>query len=224
MATRDARARPGNPWSASAHGLVGRDTELGTIRDLLSDGRRVVTVLGVAGAGKTSLLSAAARSAADAGWVAVRVQGRASETMLGFAVLLDLLDSHVADDVETGALAVAIREHILGDTEGRTPEALWLRRAVHQWLLGLAGETNLLVLVDDVPWVDPASWAVLAFVANRLRESQVSFLLASRGESTEGIDDQPVLHLSPLGLTDATALLDRSGPSLIPSSARRSSR
>ena len=74
-----------------------------------------------------------------------------------------------------------------------------------------------MVVVDDVQWVDPASWSVLAFVANRLRESPVSLLLASRGDtSPPGLDDQPVLHLAPLGLADATSLLATADPTLDP--------
>ena len=216
MATRDEGSRE-NAWCSPGPGLVGRGAELSTIGDQLSAGRRMVTVLGVAGAGKTSVLTAAARSATDAGWVVVRVQGRSSETQIGFAVLVDLLDSDVEADPETAALAVVLKEHVMGGAEGRTPDPLWVRRAVHQWLLGLAGETDLLVLVDDVQWVDRASWSVLAFVANRLRETPVSFLLASRGDTAPvGLEGQPVMHLSPLGLTDAAMLLDRSGPSLDP--------
>lgn len=216
MATRDLGTRDdaGRPLGQE---LVGRDTELSTVGDRLSAGRRVVTVLGVAGAGKTSVLTAAAQAATDGGWVVLRVQGRPTETRIGFAVLLDLLDSEVEADPGTTALAAALREHVVGGAAGRTPDPLWVRRTLHQWLLGLAQERDLLVLVDDVQWVDAASWSVLAFVANRLRPTQVSFLLASRGDTSPvGLDDQPVVHLPPLALPEAALLLERSGPSLDP--------
>ena len=123
MATRDLGTRDdaGRPLGQE---LVGRDTELSTVGDRLSAGRRVVTVLGVAGAGKTSVLTAAAQAATDGGWVVLRVQGRPTETRIGFAVLLDLLDSEVEADPGTTALAAALREHVVGGAAGRTPDPL----------------------------------------------------------------------------------------------------
>jgi len=204
-------------WDAAAHALVAREVELASVRHHLSTGARAVTVLGVAGAGKSSLLSTAASSAASQGWGVIRVRGRATETMLGFATLLDLIDSREVPDGEVATLADSIRRRVLGYGGGGTPEALTLRRDVHQWLLGLAHEAPLLVVVDDVQWVDPTSWLVLAFVANRVAQSQVSFLFASRADTAPaGLEDTPVVHLTALRPQDAAELLDRARPTLDP--------
>ncbi|MEP9361653.1 AAA family ATPase [Nocardioides sp. CN2-186] len=199
------------------HGLLGRDAELTDVQHHLARGGQVVTVLGVAGTGKTSLLSAAARSAAAGGAAVIRVQGRSTETMLGFATLLDLLDSRVARESDTAVLADSIRRRVSGEDEDDAPEALRLRRDVHQWLLALEPSRPLLVVIDDLQWVDPASWSVLSFVANRLDQTRVSFLIASRADTAPpGLDDQTVLDLSALSQTDAVALLERDGPALDP--------
>ncbi|QIG45655.1 AAA family ATPase [Nocardioides anomalus] len=196
-------------WSGSDHGLVARDDELRSVRRHLTSGGRVLTVLGMAGAGKTALLTAAAAGAAAEGWLVLRLRGRATEAKLGFATLLDLLDAADAPDPETAALAGSVRERVLG---GGTPDALRLRRDVHQWLLALAPDELVLVLVDDAQWVDPASWLVLSFVANRLADSTVSVLLASRTDApAAGLEDQPVLHLAPLVPAAAAELLERVG-------------
>ena len=44
-------------WSAGLDGLVGRDAVLAELRDLLGSGPRAAVVLGIAGAGKTSVLA-----------------------------------------------------------------------------------------------------------------------------------------------------------------------
>jgi DNA-binding CsgD family transcriptional regulator len=196
-------------WSGWDHGLVARDDELETVRRHLTSGARVLTVLGVAGAGKTALVSAAAAAATRDGWLVLRLRGRPTETRLGFAALLDLLDAVDAPDEDVAALAESVRDRVLGDGGA---DALRLRRDVHQWLLGLAPDGRVLVLVDDVHWVDPASWLVLSFVANRLTDSDVSFLLASRSSTApDGLADLPVLLLEPLSPSSSTELLQRAG-------------
>ncbi len=217
MARQGHGRRTDVAWDAVAHALVARDVELASVRHHLSTEARAVTVLGVAGAGKSSLLSTAASSAASQGWGVIRVRGRATETMLGFATLLDLIDSREVPDGEVATLADSIRRRVLGYGGGGTPEALTLRRDVHQWLLGLAHDAPLLVVVDDVQWVDPTSWLVLAFVANRVAQSQVSFLFASRaGTAPAGLEDTPVVHLTALRPQDAAELLDSARPTLDP--------
>ncbi len=81
------------------------------------------------------------------------------------------------------------------------------------WALVTPGP--LLVVVDDAQWVDPASWSVLSFVANRLRQTRVSFLFASRADAARpgarGPAGDPPLQLGP---ADAAALVERDGPAL----------
>ncbi len=213
------RGRPGpGPWSGASYGLLGRDAELAAVRAHLGGGGRVATVLAEAGAGKTSLVEAVATASSGEGWAVLRAQGRLTERMLGLATLLDLVDPGLAPTAEVADLASSIRERVLGHDQDVRHDGLRLRRDVHQWLLAQAEpRTPLLVVIDDVQWVDPASWSVLSFVANRLGLSSASFLLASRADvAPPGLEDRPVVRLATLSVTDAAALIERDGPALTP--------
>jgi DNA-binding CsgD family transcriptional regulator len=76
----------------------------------------------------------------------------------------------------------------------------------------------LLVIVDDLPWLDRASAVVLGFVARRLAGSRVGFLGAYR--SGEGSFFErggvPHHHVQPLDTTAAAALIEARSPSLAP--------
>jgi predicted ATPase len=68
-------------------------------------------------------------------------------------------------------------------------------------LMSTAGlDTPLLVLVDDLQWVDASSKQVLLFVARRLAEERVSMVLASRPYGLQDIDRSgiQVVDLQPL--------------------------
>src|SRR6478735_5665506 len=93
MAGSSRRAPAREAWSGSAHGLLGRDAELRELRSALVSDARAPTLLGVAGAGKTSVLRAVAHAATDEGWGVLHVRGRPTEQLLGWSTLLDLVDS-----------------------------------------------------------------------------------------------------------------------------------
>ena len=204
-------------WSASAHGLLARDGELLEVREALRGGTRTAVVLGVAGFGKTTLLSAVTRAwTADDG-LAIRVRGHATERLLGFSTLLDVLDAGEVLESSIDGSGGSIRACVSGTPGGAPSEALALRRDVHQWLLSLADLRPLLVVLDDAQWIDSASLLVLSFAANRLAGTEVSFLVASRSDAAPvGLRDHPVTHLGPLDVGHASDLLDRAGPALDP--------
>ena len=218
-----------NLWIGGAHGLVARDAELLAVREHLGQGARVATLLGVAGSGKTSMVSAAARAAAAEGWAVIRLRGHATEQLLGFATLLDLVDSAAAleasgehdrrgtQDTGPASPADSFRDRLMAGAKDAAPDGLRLRRDLYQWLLALTPDRPLLVVVDDSQWVDPASAMVLTFVANRLVHSEVSFLFASRADvSLTGLEDQPVVRLRPFDASESLALLHHVGPVLDP--------
>jgi DNA-binding NarL/FixJ family response regulator len=77
----------------------------------------------------------------------------------------------------------------------------------------LAAESErapVLLLVDDLQWVDRESAAALAFTARRLREDRVCFLWASRSGSIspEFVQGMPVLTLAGLSSADGLALVE----------------
>lgn len=184
-------------WAGELDGLVGRDDLLDRLRDLLDEGGRCAALVGIPGAGKSAVLACTARAAADEGWTVLTVTGHAADQGLPFAALVDLL---------AGAGATDALEHVFAG------DALRLRLDVLGRLEQLAGSGRVLVALDDVQWFDESSLAVLGFVANRLTGSQVSVLVAARGEQPpEPFAGHPVVELPALSDGEAGLVLRRAG-------------
>jgi hypothetical protein len=106
----------------------------------------------------------------------------------------------------------------LGFGEGAVPDRLLVANATLSALLQAAEAQPLLLIIDDLPWLDRTSAVVLSIVARRLSGSRVSLLAASRtGEDSfferAGL---PELELGPLDDHAALALISNRFPSLAP--------
>ncbi len=164
-------------------GLIGRSAESSTLASFLDRALGTgdaLLVTGEAGVGKTLLLDRAASDAAAAGATVLQAAGVEFEAEVSFAGLNQLL-LPLLDDLEPlpaphrQALAVA-----LGLGAGPPPHRLLVSAAVLGLLTRAAESRPVLVVVDDVPWLDRASTRVLGFVARRLDRSRIGVLAAAR--------------------------------------------
>ncbi|WP_326578682.1 AAA family ATPase [Actinacidiphila glaucinigra] len=170
--------------AGTAQGLVGRAGDVERIEGLLGsvDSGGAVLLTGDPGAGKTALLGHLALRALAAGARVLRAAGTESESGVEYAALNQLLfplweeDPPAVDGTHSAALRVA-----LGFGEGAPPERFLVSNAALVLLRRAAAATPILLVVDDLQAVDPASAAVLGFVARRLAGSRVRFLAARRG-------------------------------------------
>lgn len=191
--------------------LVGRETELEVMRGLLGDARegraRVLCVHGPAGIGKTTLLRAVAEEARGA--QVLRARGVESEAHLAFAGLAELL-APVLDlraglpDAQARALGAA-----LAIEDGPVASTFAVAAGVLGVLAAAAESAPVVVVADDLQWIDEASRTVLLFAARRLDADAVTVLLGVR--DGEGLDpeelDVPLLALEGLPSDAARALL-----------------
>jgi DNA-binding CsgD family transcriptional regulator len=201
--------------------LVGRGGELALIGAFIEracTGGDTLLLLGEPGAGKTALLDAAVGAASDAGTLVLRAAGVEFEADLAFSglhqVLLPLLD-------EFGQLSAAHRDALnvaLGYGEGPPPDRLLVSTATLTVLRQAAAASPVLVIVDDLPWLDRASAGVLGFVARRLAGSRVGFLAASRPEPESFFERAGLAQheLGPLDDQAASGLLSSRFPELAP--------
>ena len=173
--------RPGEARQAAD--LVGRESELDRIRAFLAtasaDGGALL-VTGEPGVGKTELLNAAAVMASAAGTRILHAAGVEFEAGLSYSglnqVLLPLLGTlPQLPAVHRDALNVA-----LGFGDGPPPSRLVVSNAALALLRESAALGPLLVVIDDLPWLDRASAGVLSFVARRLDGTRIGFLGAAR--------------------------------------------
>ena len=203
--------------STDGAALLGRDDDLVLIRGLLTDDTEPSLLLcGDAGVGKTALLEAAAAAAVGAGMRVVRASGVEFEADIAFAGLHQLLFP-LAGDMDglapehRAALRVA-----LGFDRGSTPDRLLVSHAALVLLQHGAAQRPVLVIMDDLQWVDRASADALAFIARRLTGTGVRFLGAMRARSG-GVFEHGGLRehrLGPLAGPAARQLLETHHPGL----------
>ncbi len=165
-----------------AAGVYGREAELARVRRFLDDahgGPAALLIEGAAGIGKTTLWSAGIDLARRRGWWVLTCRPVQSEAALSFSALGDLLES-VPEQALAGlpgpqrrALDVAL----LRAEPGPEPPD---QRAVAVALLGviraLADTAPVIIGVDDLPWLDRASAAVLEYALRRLTAQRAGLL------------------------------------------------
>jgi DNA-binding CsgD family transcriptional regulator/tetratricopeptide (TPR) repeat protein len=167
--------------------LVGREEELHRVELFLDAARRsprVLLIEGEAGAGKTSVWEAGLAAAGRAGSIAVAARPAEAETGFAYAALGDLLRERT-DGLEglpgrlRQALEVAL---LLDDSAADPPDQQSVGLGLLALLRRLARDAPLVVAIDDVQWLDPASAQVIRFAIRRIHDEPIAFLAAWRTE------------------------------------------
>ncbi|MFD1949104.1 AAA family ATPase [Nocardioides aestuarii] len=192
--------------------VVGRERELAALRGVVDEARSgsasALLVTGEAGIGKTALLGSLRHIADDAAVLACH--GVPGEAALAHAGLLELLApvGHLLGEVpETQAAALGAA---LGWRSARDGVDRFLVGAgVLSLLSAAASERPLVVVVDDLHWLDRESADAVLFAARRSSGERVAFVMAARDgtlapEWRTGIR---VLRVGGLGEGAAAALL-----------------
>ena len=196
--------------------LVGRTRDLAWIHDFLTGDDPALLVSGEPGVGKSVVLDAVARVAAESGTRVLRADGVEFEADMAFAglnqMLLPVMDAADSLDLRyRDALNVAV---CLG--EGMAPGRMAVSNAVLTLLRAVAADRPVLLVIDDLPWIDRASVAVLGFVARRLSGTRVGMIAASR-TGTEGVFPCGTMRdyqLAPLDEDSARLLIGARFPGL----------
>ena len=195
--------------------FVGRGRETDRIEELFARVRAgrsgVLLIEGDAGAGKTTLLDLAECRAAQ--MTVLRTVGVAGAQDVAFSGLFSVLRPflHMVEELpEPQAEALRV---VLGVQAGTGGDPFLIGVAL-LGILAAAGERRpVVVLVDDLQWMDEPSARALLFALRRLDADRVGAVLAVRsGEvlpaGTAGwLHDIDVVRLSPLDLDSTVALL-----------------
>jgi len=201
--------------------LVGRVGEVALVsafEERAKTGGEALLLFGEPGAGKTALLDAAADAASESGTRVLRAAGVEFEADLSYSGLYELLLPVFG---EFGRLSAVHRDALnaaLGFSESPPPGRLLVSAATLTLLRQVASARPVLVIIDDLPWLDRASAGVLGFVARRLAGSCAGFLAASRPgqESFFERAGLPRYELGPLDDQAANTLVGSRFPDLAP--------
>jgi DNA-binding CsgD family transcriptional regulator len=198
--------------------LVGRERELAVLAETLrvaAAGGAALLVAGEAGIGKSVLLDAAAEYADAAGMRVLRAAGAEFEAGISFAGLNQLLLPMLRLVPHPPALRTA-----LGLEAGPVPDYLAVSNAVIELL---ASAQPVLLIVDDLPWLDRSSALVLGLVARRLTGLAAGLLVAQRTGSSSFFEHGglPRLDVPPLSSEASGELLHGRHPLLPPRARNR---
>ncbi|MGR6973648.1 helix-turn-helix transcriptional regulator [Streptomyces cynarae] len=193
--------------------IFGRSAELAVVTDALasiSSGGAALVIEGEAGIGKSTLLAAAADRATADGYRLLGCSGLQSQAEVGFAGIHELIHPLLGQAAELPRRQHSALMTAFGLEDGPAPDRLLVSLAVLGLLEEAAMQRRLLLVVDDVQWLDQSSLDVLSFVARRLTNAPLMLLCAERaglGGWAARLEGVPRLALGPLRLADAQQLL-----------------
>jgi DNA-binding NarL/FixJ family response regulator len=172
--------------------LLEREAELSALEEALAQTRRgagaLVLVEGPAGVGKSRLLEVATERGRSVGLRVQSARGRPLERDFGFGVALQLFERTVCTAAAeerarllSGAAGLAApllcpdaeRGSFVSEGPGIVHGLFWLA-------INLSSPQGLLLVIDDVQWVDRASLRFVAYLLARLEDVPVAVVMALR--------------------------------------------
>ncbi|TDU01862.1 regulatory LuxR family protein [Streptomyces sp. 846.5] len=199
--------------------LIGRQGQLDLLARLLSESPRrgsAVLVHGPAGIGKTALLAEAAVLAQASGFHVLRTSGVEAESDIPYAGLQLLLQPLAAGAADLTAAHRRAWDAAMGHAEAEVADVFLVGLAALNLISDAAATAPVLVLADDLQWLDDATVSILAFLARRVgTEAMVMVGAAREGyRSRLNPDELITVPLTPLSEDQATLLLADWAPDL----------
>lgn len=177
--------------------VVGRERELAIVDAFVttSDGRcGSLALTGVAGIGKTTIWTHGVATAVHAGVPVRSSRCTVADEAWPFSGLGDLFEGigpEILDDlpdVQRAALSAAL---LIDPTPPNIPTDRIVGVAVLSVIRALCRSGPLLLAIDDVQWLDPASQAVLSFALRRLESAPVRLLVTRRTATSDADSTEP---------------------------------
>ena len=205
--------------------LLERDEELAAIEGLLdatpAGAGGPLMVEGEAGAGKTSLLDAAAGLAERREMLVLRARGGEYERDFPYGVVRQLFEPLLTGKDSSAQLlsgSAALAAPVFDAGAGPDGDPFSVQHGLYWLTVELASSAPLRLLVDDAQWADQASLRALAYIARRLDGLAACLLLTVRtgepGEPVQLLDEirrecrGRMIEPPPLSVSAAAALVE----------------
>jgi len=184
--------------------VVGRSTLLAQVTALLEQGESLA-LCGPTGVGKSALLDVldeTARTGSERRLV-LRCNGSADERVLPFAAVRDLLAQgpDPSEDGDGDVRWLELERYIADD------DRAGLAAAVHHVLEAWSRSRRLLLLLDDVQWLDAESTAIVGYARRRLRGRLSVVVTLGAGDDQIDVSGLHHLDVAPLDQRDLVDLL-----------------
>lgn len=211
--SRDARRSQG--------GIVGRESEQAVLSGLLepASAARLVVLVGDAGGGKSTLADWLAAEATDTGWGLIRLSALSYGVTTPYLPLVRALEHSSSEEpLNDPVLARLAGTGSGGDDPfaGSSPEAVLqsIRRSLSGWVSAQRGDRGVLIVAEDLHWIDGATLDLLVQLV-RVGDPSIRVLATARPD-TEGIDTLVTASgglgirrdLEPFGPAEVRALLE----------------
>ncbi|MFE6195936.1 AAA family ATPase [Streptomyces sp. NPDC057838] len=200
--------------------MIGRDKQYKQLVDLLAAAREgrgtSVLVSGEAGIGKSSLAAGIVDTASASGFQVLSCHGVRGAGAVGFEGLHELL-LPLLQRLDTLTPRQRTALEVAFGAEGEPADRLVTGLAAFGLLEEAAARTPLLVLVEDLHWLDLSTADIVAFLAARMGVMPVLLLATSRAERIYPDRSPRFKHhvpLAPLSPEDALELLSLRAPAL----------
>jgi class 3 adenylate cyclase/tetratricopeptide (TPR) repeat protein len=220
--------------------FVGRDAELRRLGDLLAAAQRgeggVVSVVGQAGSGKSRLLYEFRRTLGSTDVTVLEARCHAWGATVAYVPIVELVRAQcLADDADTPeTVAAKVRAtvdelgldaterapfllHLLGlktapVLDDLVPEVIRERtiETLRRMLLAQSRRRPLLVLLEDLHWIDPASQSYLTSLIERIEDTPILLVVTHRPDWQQpwaGDECTTEIALAPLGEAESRALI-----------------
>jgi DNA-binding CsgD family transcriptional regulator len=213
-------------YGGAGDDVVGREQELALLDAFLRGlgGGAALRLEGAAGVGKTALVREALARARPRSFRVLACSPAEAERSLSYAALGDLVEpaqERLArlPEPQRRALEVAL---VLAADDDAAPDQRAVAAATLSLLRSLARDGPVLVVVDDVQWLDQPSAHALRFALRRLESEPVGLLTAlrvARGNTDpllpeESVDAIERVTIPPLELEELARVLRSRAPSL----------
>jgi DNA-binding CsgD family transcriptional regulator len=200
--------------------LLGREEATSTIDvvlDAVGQSGEVILVRGEVGIGKTAILRAARSAGERREMVILSAAGVPSETHVPFAGLSQLIGPIIGSDDSNQPQYQSLRA-ALGSSTPVGPELFRIALETLDLLTARAAHSPVLLIVDDVHWLDQETTNILAFLGRRISNDPIVLVAARRGEWTTALDGLDFREIALERLDDqaARALLEKRAPQLAP--------
>ena len=200
--------------------FVGRRAELALISSMLDrvgEQGGTLRIAGDPGVGKSTLLQVAIDLAAQRGFTVLSARAVEGESHLTFNILYELVQPIVGrlQELPTPHRSALMSAFGLAEPGVVPADPLFIELATLELIADAAAEAPVLVVVDDLRWVDNASREAIDFISRRITEEQVVMLFACRlSTPPESRFGSVLLTVDPLAPDPSRELLHYRAPSL----------